>query len=140
MIIQGHYLIQQISSVASCDLDYSSHFSRWLPRSAGGDTRCLSDKIRILHINLIFCKKKKSFSYKRASYRHITRYAGISNLCISKPPLYVCLRHEVRTDGGQRHDVRTDQKVQDPARHHTALFGIYDRVEVTNRNESQAGA
>ena len=57
----------------------------------------------------------------------------------SKPPFYVCRRNEVWNDGGQRHDVCTDQKVQDPARHDTDQSGICDRAEVTNRNASQAG-
>ena len=57
----------------------------------------------------------------------------------SKPPLYVCLRHEVRTDGGQRHDVRAYPKVQDPARHHAAQSAVYDRAEVTHRHAGQAG-
>ena len=56
----------------------------------------------------------------------------------SKPPLYVCLRHEVRTDGSERHDVRAHQKVQDPARHHTAQSAVHDSAAVTHRNESQA--
>jgi hypothetical protein len=49
----------------------------------------------------------------------------------------VCYRYQVRSAGYQGHAVRSDKKIQDPARQHAAVSGFYDHAEITNWNETQ---